>query len=272
MRTLATFFLLTRVWAATSLCVLMGGTVHAEDAASQPAPQQPWREVTVGVDAMNGLWLAYTGTTMSPYGGLYENGLRLRVTSGYGQYSYKKRDSEGNSQDFEAETTFTEALAGYLHQFGPLTVKVFAGIVVIGHGILPIDPDNSVQGFEYGPKGTVELWLNVGENGYASLDLGATSAHWTSSGRARVGYRVSPTLSAGFEGIVNINAEDLEPRGDLEVPSNEQLVFDNKRAGIFVRYEWDWGELSASGGLSSEISGGEAPSDAFGTLNWIARY
>ena len=60
---------------------------------------------------------------------------------------------------------------------GPLTAKAFVGISAIEHDVRPHDPQNPVQGRAYGPKAVVELWLNMGESTWSSLDAGWTSAH-----------------------------------------------------------------------------------------------
>ncbi len=51
-------------------------------------PQFGWREMWGGADATKDVWLLYTGVTLAPLSkDIYSDGLRLRMTSGYGQYS-----------------------------------------------------------------------------------------------------------------------------------------------------------------------------------------
>jgi len=70
---------------------------------------------------------------------------------------------------------------------GPLTAKGFVGIAAIEHDVRPHDPQNPVQGRAYGPKAVVELWLNMGEGAWSSLDASWTSAHETYADRVRTG-------------------------------------------------------------------------------------
>jgi hypothetical protein len=228
-------------------------------------PSAPWREVWAGADVGAHVWLLYTGTTLSPYSGIHDEGLKLRVVSGYGGYSYEGlRRGPGNLPElrsFDAETAYTDLLAGYLFRLGPLTAKAFAGVSAINHTIEPLDPHNAVQGLDWGAKGVLELWLDVSPEWWASLDTSFTTAHETFASRLRAGYRVMPELSLGLEAGINANALDR-----------------SARAGLFLRYEWDGGEISASAGVTSGDVGrlaiGSAPDDlsAYATINVLFQF
>ncbi len=233
-------------------------------------------EVWTGADASSHAWLLYSGVTVAPFGGIHENGLRLRAGGGYGAYRYEREDDAPPPEEdvfkvydlpkrkFKATVNFSDVLVGYLHRFGPLTTKAFAGVSMIDHTIEPFgffaypDADNDVQGTEIGLKGVVELWLNMGDRAWTSVDVSWTEAHETGSGRVRSGYRIVPWLSAGLETVLDSNAEQRQGRG-----------------GLFMRYEWDGGELSASGGVSGDLPQPgtlEYPTTPYGTLNWIAHF
>jgi hypothetical protein len=162
------------------------------------------------------VFLLYTGTTLSPFGGIHDEGLKLRVLSGYGGYSYEGlRRGPANRPElhkFSAETAFTDLLAGYLFRFGPLTAKAFAGVSAINHGIRPFDPENEVQGLDWGAKGVVELWLDVQPDWWVSLDTSFTTAHETFATRLRTAYRLQPEWSLGLEAGFNSNALDQSAR------------------------------------------------------------
>jgi len=254
----------------TVLFAALGAIVHlsvsvaaragepVEEPASRREPRQ-W-EVWAGADASSHTWLAYSGVTIAPYGDIHENGVRLRAAGGYGGYDY-----EGARASFKATTYFSEALVGYHWRLGALTAKTFAGLSVIDHDVRATkgeagrDRDNEVQGTEVGPKGVVELWLNMGTRAWTSLDLAWTTAHDTGSGRLRTAWRVTPEWSAGLETVVDTNSNNRQGRG-----------------GLFVRYEWDGGELSAAGGVAGELPGSsealELPTTPYGTINWIAQF
>jgi hypothetical protein len=140
------------------------------------------------------------------------DGLRLRAATGFGEYSYVG-ERNAREQSFSAQTGFADALVGYLERLGPLTAKAFVGISAIEHDVRPFDPQNPVQGRAYGPKGVIELWLNMGDSAWSSIDASWTSAHETYAGRLRTGYRLFDDVSFGLEARINGNALDKDARG-----------------------------------------------------------
>jgi hypothetical protein len=251
--------------------------------AARADEQKPilWREVWSGADASKDVWLIYSGATIAPASHIHQNGIRFRVTGGYGQYRY--RDLDGGKRDtFEATTAFGDLLAGYLVRLDPLTLKVFAGATYIDHDISPYDRETIVTGGEWGVKGVVELWLNAGDKGWTSLDVSYATAHDTAALRLRSGYRVLDALSLGVEAGLNVDAQAqckmrLEMakgcRLDPEDPDVKSL-FDFGRAGLFARYEWEGGEFSFSaGGLGQLYSPDEGfKIDPYVTVNWITQF
>lgn len=137
-----------------------------------------------------------------------------------------------------------------------------------------------VIGDEIGVKGVVELWLNMGERGWGSLDMSFSSAHDTASARARTGYRVWPKLSLGVEAALNVDAQG-QCRMDTSVSSGCKHSYDKKarlmdygRAGGFVRYELERGELSLSvGALGDKFSrDGKTEIAPYVTVNWLTQF
>ena len=224
--------------------------------AGAEEPYQPgWREVWAGADATSHVWLIYSGATVAPQANIFEDGLRLRVAGGSGGYSYTG-ERRGELVGFTAETSFAEALVGYLKRFGPLTAKAFVGIAAIEHRVTPLDPENPVQGQELGPKLVTELWLNMGNSAWSSLDVSWTSAHQTAAARSRTGYRIFGDVSLGFEG--GLNANDLG---------------EDARAGLFARYAWNGGEFSLAGGVSGRfLEEAELLRDPYVTVNLLTQF
>ncbi len=75
-----------------ALVLLAPLRVHADD-----PPQYDWREVWAGAQASGNVWLLYSGLTVAPHSHMFDDGLRLRITSGYGGYSYEGyRGGAGN--------------------------------------------------------------------------------------------------------------------------------------------------------------------------------
>jgi hypothetical protein len=235
---------------ATAMLFLLSGPLHAD-----PKPEPGWREIWVGADASSHVWLLYSGMTVAPHGHIFSDGLRLRIAGGYGGYSYVG-DRRAQLMSFNAKTAFAEALVGYLKRLGPLTAKAFVGVAAIEHDIEPLDPENPVQGQEFGPKLVTELWLNMGISAWSSADLSWTSAHQTSAARLRTAYRVYGDVSLGLEAGLNANR-----------------LGEDARAGLFGRYAWDGGEFSLAAGFSGRfLEEAQSLQDPYATVNWLTQF
>jgi hypothetical protein len=263
----------------------------------EPAASDRWRETWAGADATEDGWLVFSGMTIAPFSHIHGEGLRLRLASGYGAYRYSgdrgvpafnavlgRVETRAEFMSFEAQTGFAEALVGYLWRLDPLVLKLFAGVSGIGHNIVPFDTENLAVGLDWGPKGTIEMWLNMGASLWGSLDVSWSGAHETASVRSRVGYRILPQLSTGLEGRLDF---DIQGRCDLgwdsgsacagqyhaETAGAAQLL-DYSRAGLFMRWEWEGGEISASAGASGSSFGRTSLEDIqpYATAAWIMQY
>jgi hypothetical protein len=248
----------TRGWhlaKATAVAMAVALLSFSAPARAEPKSDPGWREIWTGVDASSHVWLLYSGITVAPHSDIFSDGLRLRIAGGYGGYSYVG-ERRGQIQSFNAETTFAEALVGYLKRFGPLTAKAFVGVAAIEHDIRPLDPENRVQGQEFGPKLATELWLNMGSSAWSSMDLSWTSAHQTSAARLRTGYRVYEDVSLGIEAGVNANA-----------------LGEDARAGLFARYAWNGGEVSLAAGVAGRfLEEAQSLQDPYANVNWLTQF
>ncbi len=247
------------------------------------------REIWAGADVSQNVWLLYSGVTIAPWSGIYDPGLRVRAAGAFGGYSYSDRvaneDPDGPVRRpvrFHAQTYVSDILIGYLARFGELTAKAFIGASMIGHDISPTDDETVAIGTEVGLKGVLELWLNIGERGWGSLDLSWSEAHETRSARARLGYRIQPELSIGLEGGINLDAQGvcrIDGPGASgckamdETRSDPAELLDYVRIGVFVRYEWGVSEASLSAGAwgnSWQQDGQDfAP---YITVNWLTQF
>jgi hypothetical protein len=258
-------------------------------ASADPAAAPPSKEVWAGADVSSNVWLAYSGMTVAPWGGIYDNGVRFRAAGGYGEYSYEKARSDDPSFDSarglnpHARPYFADILVGYLQRFGELTAKAFVGVSIISHEIAPLDPETVAIGEEIGVKGVLEFWLNMGDRGWGSLDLSWSSAHNTRTARGRVGYRVWPKLSLGLEAGVNVDAQGecrlgLAGASECKTTGNETVeqagLLDYARGGAFARYEWDRGEVSVSAGVlgDSFSTDGSTEISPYVTVNWLTQF
>lgn len=252
---------------------------NATAAAKPPARKQNHFDTFAGADVGTKHWLVYSGATIAPFSDVHQNGVRLRVSGGYGGYQYKsfRYVDRPTSQSFDVTTNYMEALAGYQQKIGSLTAKAFVGVTQIDHAIAPVDPGNRVNGSQFGVKGTVELWLDIADDWYASLDGSYTTAHETRNARLRIGHRLQPNFSIGLEARLNQDAQ-----ADFKLSDEEDAVFrqeplDYALIGVFGRYEWSMGEVSASIGLNASdvettISNGDSDPTVYGTINTLFRF
>jgi cellulose biosynthesis protein BcsS len=263
------------------LGVIVFGLLCLLSPASADSEQQLRHyELWAGADATEGSWLAYTGATYAPFGDIHSQGFKLRAASGYGRYRVWNpwlRDFEDN----EAETYFLDGLAGYLFRFDPVIAKLFVGISAIDHSL----PDNVsrlvaerkklgvVDGQQVGLKIQAEFWLNIDQYTWASLDLSWSSAHNTRSARFRQGYKFLPDLSVGFEASINADeqvfCQETTDGACIRLTEQQALqnsLINNGRLGVFVRHDWDGGELSAAIGLLGEER------QLYGKMNYLFQF
>ena len=237
-------------------------------------------ETWAGVDVIRDSWLSYSGTTFAPFSPtLHSDGWRLRLGGGYGQYSYRgstgalsigdgvidPTEEDGRSPDtgetrrYVVDRSYAEALLGYHLRLGELTAKAFAGAAMSSHTHRTPDPTTSLSGTQYGFKSALELWLNLGEACWTSLDVSYSSAHDEASGRWRAGYLVAPQISIGPELKYDRNVE-----GGAGWTG---------RGGMFARYFWDGGEISLAGGVvRKDEKNSDAKHGPYGTLNVLFQY
>ncbi len=210
-------------------------------------------ETWSGAEATRHSWSMYTGATWAPLGKVTDEGLRLRLVGGYGQYRYSA-PIDRTPTSIYGTVAFADLLVGTQMAFGPLTLKAFAGAAFESHTLDPIDTDNAVLGPARGAKWVVEGWLNLTPTLWVQADLANSTAHDGYFRRVRLGWRLTNTVSIGVEGGSFGNASSRNENG---------------RGGAFARYEWLGGELSVSGGLSGDIA---APRNPYGTVMYMTRF
>jgi hypothetical protein len=223
--------------AATAL-LPFPGTTFAE---TEPPPSAH-TELWTGAQIFDRVWSLYTGGAFAPFGTLAEDGFRVRAVAGYGDYR-------------SGTVSFADLLLGYHKQVGSLTIKFLAGLTVADHTAR--DPFSDLDGPGVGGKAVLETWWNATDRIWLSTDLSYGSLHSSYSTRARLGWRIWPELSLGFEGGA---------AGSLDT--------DIARAGAFLRYEWATGEVSVSSGMAFESFGGDwdGSRGGFATFSALTRF
>jgi hypothetical protein len=223
---------------------------YSQDLASQP----PAHEIWAGAIGTENVWFAYAGGTSAPFGNLNKAGIRLRAQAGHGEYKFEgwkvSRDADGfflvDRLTIEDRVNTVDAMLGYMFQLGALTAKGFAGLAYVEHDVSAasfIPPGNGV---EWGPRVQIELWYDAGGPYWASLNANYTTAHDSYGASVRGGFRLGQSgISIGTEvSIDNRTAEGTD------------LTSAYARGGAFVRYAWDTGEISVSGGLAVDLDDG----------------
>jgi Cellulose biosynthesis protein BcsS len=245
---------------------MFGNIANAGEAAPSGVGS---REIWFGADAGAHNWLVYSGSTYAPWGDIHQDGVRVRTTTGYGHYDYQW-DAKTK---VKVDKQYADAMIGYQHRAGDLTAKVFFGLAMLKDLDVPA-ANVRRQRFQTGFKTALELWLNLGSQGWTSFDVSYADTRETASVRSRLGYRVLPTVSVGAEGVLN----HASLKGQVQIDAASDRVVGNIRTGLFVRYEWFGGEISASGGITGDIRESldeidllKRPS-AYGTLNLIVQF
>ena len=104
-----------------------------------------------------------------------------------------------DSEHVRVDHSYAEALVGYHLRLGQLTAKAFAGASMSSERHESRDPKNKSDGTEYGAKGVLELWLNMGAEAWTSVDFSYATTRNETSSRWRAGWRIQPRLSVGPE-------------------------------------------------------------------------
>ncbi len=205
--------------------------------------------------------------------------MRLRLAGGYGQYEIIRQSQHNpipNIVSFSAATYYGDALVGYLERLDRSRESVRRR-VLNRHDISPFDPENQVYGDEIGIKGALELWLDIGEIGFASLDMSWSSAYDTRNVRSRLGARITPSLSGGVEGWLNLDDQsdcDLGWDDSAGCLTDDQTECSTTRGpDSFSGINGKAANTHYSGGVSggSFQSAGDADPEPYATLNWMTQ-
>lgn len=210
--------------------------------SSATATVAPSREAWIGAESTANVWSLYSGLTWAPLGSVREDGWRVRMVGGYGQYKFDPT-SHGAS-------AFGEIFGGYHWTLGALTLKAFVGATF--EGAVSADLANPFLDRLVGGKGVIEAWQNLGELDWAAVDLAWSSTHESIHARLRLGHRVTSSLSLG-----------------VEAAAFSSTAGETVRGGGLARYEWDAGEVSISGGaLRDQIH----PATPYATVVYLSRF
>jgi len=193
----------------------------------------PTTEIFAGVEGNDNSTQGYVGAGYAFGNGLYAAGFRLRAVGAFGGYTYQSALGDSAHADFDGKDAFGSVLIGYQFGDGSTVFRVFAGIEAENQDITPHDPNNSVQGSAVGLRLQAESWFDISERTFLSVDAAYGTAFQEYWSLARLGYRLTPTLSIGVEG------------GTL---GNEE--YNAGRGGGFLRFNVLAMEITLSGGFT----------------------
>lgn len=225
------------VSAASAAALALGAAIlpaRADDHAAGPG-----FEVWTGAALAPRNWSAYAGTTVNPFGSITADGWRIRVVAGAGSYEYARAETNGAATAYDVGFAFADAMLGYHHQFGTLTVKVFTGASWIDQVIRPPDPEFDDDG-KLGIKGALETWWNVSSRMFVKSDI--THAHYESDKRS--------FHETTLRGALGLRLDDTTQFGpELGVSIRPELT--TREIGAFVRLDWGSTALSLSSGYQN---------------------
>jgi hypothetical protein len=231
-----------RRWRAAKRCALPAAIAFLlpfiGPAAAGDAPRF---EINSGTDATANSTFGYAGGVWAPGPGLDAPGWRIKALGGYGAYAYDGTLAFAGTSvpvRFQGQAVSGELLAGRAWFHGPWALKAYAGIQFTEHAISPNDPGNAVNGAEWGAKGQIEFWRDLGNRNWLSADASYGAAFGDYFALAKLGHRMSERISLGIEG------------GGL---GNE--AYDAGRGGAFVRLHVGGAEITLSGGVTGDYRG-----------------
>lgn len=228
-------FVKARVTRAVIIAVAV--SVTAADGHAEPGGA-PRFGLFSGIDAAASSVFGYTGGVWAFGRPIDRSGFRLKALAGYGEYAYDGSLS-GAPAGFDGDVSLGELLAGYMWRPGAWTVKGYLGLQWERHDLTPDDPANSVSGTETGVKAQLELWRDIGERHWLSVNGAYGDAFGTYWAGARVGRRLG-RISLGVEAAALGNEE-----------------YDSGRAGGLLRLHLGRADLTVSGGYSGDYYGNE---------------
>jgi hypothetical protein len=255
--------------------------LSADDAASGvdegfhaiALPGETW----IGAEGFRNVWSMYSGANYAPFGALTDSGFRLRAVGGISGYRFTSQRWTGSKTEpvtFQGQSTFVDALAGYQWRSGSLTTKLFVGGTYAKYQTLTAhlnyamangtaaDTETRLNGQHFGVKTALEVWMNLGERAWSSIDLSVGSRNLSYTGHARVGWRATPELSVGPEaGTLGFTDHDQFHNVDVR----RQLT----RAGLFLRYDGVSSEIVIAGGVAQSRGDTATP---YATAQYLNRF
>ena len=223
-------------------------------------------EFWAGAQAFKHAWSLYSGTTVAPFTSIQQDGLRLRMVGGYGAYMLCRpacgrrrladREFQGHGGVYRRSGRIPQAARA---PDGEGLCRPHGGAVPTCSPTIPRRPfvgRASAARSRSRPGGTLAT-----APGPRSMSRGARSM----------------TAMRRGGGSAGVSCRPCRLGSRRAVPATGSAT--SSASAGFLRYEWEGGELSASGGLSNDklwqgvgrpdVTQSSAP---FATLSWLARF
>lgn len=166
-----------------------------------------------GADIGNDTGFGWAGLTAAPFGKLDEDGMRLRVLGGFGQYRYHTQAVPGGEN--EGSISSGEILIGRRLLFDPVTITAYAGLDVRNYRLQHPDPGNPESGERIGIKAALEIYARIAPKWFATGYANISSIFQNYSVRAAINRELTSTFALGIEGALLGDTRYNEQRAGL---------------------------------------------------------
>jgi len=129
-------------------------------------------------------WLA--GVLIAPYKDLDTSGLRVFIQGDVGTYKYP-----ANGALIRGTLTSGDLLTGYAFEGDNYSINLLAGINAINHTLSDVDPNNRVQGTEFGARLRTDAWINPTPQTLTYGEAEYSTAFQTYYTRVKFGYDIA---------------------------------------------------------------------------------
>ena len=189
----------------------------------------------------------YVGGAAALNGNITTNGFLTRLSGGVGGYSYQTLP--GMRQAVSQQQA--DAMVGYQIYLGATRLMAYGGIELQSHE--NADPAAVERGSTIGGKGQIEFYSPFGEK-FFGWGMASLSSNYTSYfSKAKIGYRVTDTISIGPEGMAQGSSQ-----------------YNQASTGGAISFRVFGAELQFSGGYLWDLrSRGGASSDASGLYGQV---
>lgn len=193
---------------ASATIALLAGPTGAKEPEASIVPNRVY--FFSGVDIGSASHFYWAGITSAPFGGLDDDGIRLRLFGGAGHYRYQTQSIVGgeNSGNISAG----EVLIGKRLCFDPTTITAYVGVDIKNYGLALPDPGNRISGTKLGIKFSGEAYTRLTPEWFVTAYGNISSVYRAYGARAAIIRDLTSNFTLGAEGAVMGDALSNEIR------------------------------------------------------------